>query len=535
MITPKFLNKVIEELENSIALLNDDMTKKIAKKMASSFSSNMPKNQKELSKMLNDKNVYDDIQEAITKRKKSIDAEVKKAYLKSACEISNHNTEVAETLIKKEKLDIELPRYARNTVKASEMNLTDKEVLRVEKAYKKAQNVVNNLTGAMPSDGQNAYIDACNKAFLKVQQGQNLDNALTSAIDEMAQLGITHVNYDSGRRERIEVAVARSVRTGINQMNADLVLQRCATMGVSYVQVSQHLGARVTKKEDYTNHSLWQGKVYSIDWNKSVFKEKGLAPEEVDEPRFNWLNKIKEAFTPKKPSYPDFVDKCGYGLLLGICGVNCRHTFRLFIPEVNSEYEPLNDTENELQYEAEQKARAMARAIRETKREINALEYSGLETEKTNIRIKELNNKLNYQIIEYKTHNSMYHIKTEQYRLTVQDFKKYYKNDIIKASELWDSHESIPSKYKPNAIIDHYNSIDGKIDSRRFYDDKGRLYLDINVDDHNKPKYHKYGIYGEHAHTYEWNKDGSLKNREIRELTKKEFMENADILWMFKN
>ena len=45
---------------------------------------------------------------------------------------------------------------------------------------------------------------------------------------------------------------------------------------------------------------------------------------------------------------------------------------------------------------------------------------------------------------------------------------------------------------------------------------------DIHTNDHGNPKWHNYGIHGEHAHDYEWNEDSSLNNKTTRELTKEE-------------
>ncbi len=45
---------------------------------------------------------------------------------------------------------------------------------------------------------------------------------------------------------------------------------------------------------------------------------------------------------------------------------------------------------------------------------------------------------------------------------------------------------------------------------------------DIHTNDYGNPKWHNYGIHGEHAHDYEWNEEGSLNNKTTRELTKEE-------------
>ena len=43
----------------------------------------------------------------------------------------------------------------------------------------------------------------------------------------------------------------------------------------------------------------------------------------------------------------------------------------------------------------------------------------------------------------------------------------------------------------------------GSVDSRGFYDSNGMKNKDIHTNDHGNPKWHNYGIHGEHAHNYE--------------------------------
>lgn len=103
------------------------------------------------------------------------------------------------------------------------------------------------------------------------------------------------------------------------------------------------------------------------------------------------------------------------------------------------------------------------------------------------------------------------------------------KNGIIKVTKTISGHEGTPKIAEPNAVIDHVNS-DEKVDARSFHDSNGIKVKDIHTTDHGNPKWHKYGEHGEHAHDYEWNDDGSLKNKTSREMTKQERKENDDIL-----
>lgn len=100
---------------------------------------------------------------------------------------------------------------------------------------------------------------------------------------------------------------------------------------------------------------------------------------------------------------------------------------------------------------------------------------------------------------------------------------------IIRATEVWEGHGSLPRDSKPNAIIDHVFD-NGVVRARAFYNDKGRKYKEIHTTNHGNPKVHPFGEHGEHGHIYQWNSDGSLKSKIPYELSDKERKENQEIL-----
>ena len=100
---------------------------------------------------------------------------------------------------------------------------------------------------------------------------------------------------------------------------------------------------------------------------------------------------------------------------------------------------------------------------------------------------------------------------------------------IIRVTEVWGGHGSLPRDSKPNAIIDHVFD-NGVVRARAFYNDKGRKYKEIHTTNHGKPKAHPFGEHGEHGHIYQWNSDGSLKSKIPYELSDKERKENQEIL-----
>ena len=90
-------------------------------------------------------------------------------------------------------------------------------------------------------------------------------------------------------------------------------------------------------------------------------------------------------------------------------------------------------------------------------------------------------------------------------------------------------HPATPKKSIPNSKIDRCDD-DGKVNTRSFYDEKGRKSKDIHTTSHGNPKQHDYGINGEHVVLYEWTNDGTLKRKIKRNLTSSERKENKDIL-----
>lgn len=378
MITPEYLNEIVRATEDKVSELHAYLIGRIARHIATFFgvaedANLMPSNITQMHKMMESGKVYEDIQKELETQYPVIQKEIKQAFLNSAAEISKANTEFEKDIVRAEELDVKVPDYDVNGIPttAKDLNLTDHEVRLLEADYRRTNGTVKNLTKTTANASQTVFIEACDSAMVKIQHGVSPSQAITEAIKEVADKGVGVVLYGN-QRTNIEVAIARAVRTGINQANADIVLQRCAELGVSWVKVSEHYGARVTDKEDYTNHAWWQGKVYKIDWDKPQFAQYKHEAE-------GHTKEIADMIGEIKTEYPDLVEVTGYGDILGLCGVNCRHSFSAFYPNIQLDPEPQIDYEaSKKKYQQEQYARGLERGIRKTKREIEALKESGL-------------------------------------------------------------------------------------------------------------------------------------------------------------
>lgn len=212
--------------------------------------------------------------------------------------------------------------------------------------YKKCGESLHNLTLTTANTSQAAYIQACNRAYMQVSSGAfDYNTSIRKAVEELSKDG-THILYPSGHTDRIDVAVRRSVLTGVSQTCGQLQIMRMDEMECDLVETTAHMGARPT-------HAVWQGRVFSRSG---------------------------------KGKYPDFVTSTGYGSGDGLMGWNCRHNFYPFYEGVSNrtytddELKKLNEKsviyngDKYADYEASQVQRKMERDIRETKRTLTGID-----------------------------------------------------------------------------------------------------------------------------------------------------------------
>lgn len=224
-----------------------------------------------------------------------------------------------------------------------------------------------------------AYQWALDSALLQIESGAiSYSQAIQTAVKQLADSGLKTVSYESGHVDSVDVAVRRSVMSGVNALNMKYREQSMDYLETDLVEVSAHQGAR-DKGLPPENHKSWQGKWYR--WSEKPRTSNG--------------------------NYPDFVTTTGYGTGEGLCGWNCRHNFYAVIEGVNeptyTEQELANidpppfeyDGKTYTAYEATQMQRRIEVQIRKTKREKMAFEAAGLKDDATaaNIRLRRLNQK----------------------------------------------------------------------------------------------------------------------------------------------
>lgn len=249
------------------------------------------------------------------------------------------------------------------------LNMSPAMAQALQAALQKTNGVLNNLTQTTLLSSRQAFIKAADLAYYQVSTGaMSYDQAIRAAVKKLAVDGLDVVDYASGHRDKIDVAMRRAVLTGVAQTANTLQMTRADEMGSDLVEVSAHVGAR-NKGVGPENHASWQGKIYSR--------------------------------SGKHPKYPDFVKVTGYGTGEGLGGWNCRHSFYPFfegisekantskeIKEMNKKTVTYMGQETDF-YEATQYQRDIERKIRFWKRQEAALKAAGQDASFETGKVKE--------------------------------------------------------------------------------------------------------------------------------------------------
>ncbi len=250
--------------------------------------------------------------------------------------------------------------------------------------YEQTKQTMRNLTqsmgflvGNMMLKPARAYQWALDNAEMQIQSGAiSYNQAIASAVKQLADSGLKVVDYESGHRDQIDVAARRAVMTGVSQICAKYTEQSAEYLETPYFEVSAHAGARDKPgPSPWSSHKDWQGKVYS---------------------------------TRSGDIYPNIYEVCGLGAVDGLEGANCRHRRNVWVEGVSErtytdeQLEHIDDGfgcmfegKTYTAYEATQEQRKVERTIRKLKREKAAYKAAGLHEEEqaVNIRLRRLNAK----------------------------------------------------------------------------------------------------------------------------------------------
>ena len=191
------------------------------------------------------------------------------------------------------------------------------------------------------------YQQTLDAAIMDIKLGAfSYNTVLARTINTMTTSGLRWIDYDSGWHNRVDVAARRAVMTGFRQVQGKINEQVAEQLQTDSYEVTYHVGARPT-------HQPWQGRVWTMQQLQEV---------------------------------------CGLGTVTGLCGINCYHAYRPFIPGVSvrtytdEQLDKMIAEENTPKeylgkkyttYEALQAQRRMETRMRKTRQDIRLMQDGG--------------------------------------------------------------------------------------------------------------------------------------------------------------
>jgi hypothetical protein len=207
---------------------------------------------------------------------------------------------------------------------------------------------VKGPVGSGYQDTADYFKSRLDQAISEITSGAfDYNKTALNAIKDMTKSGIRTAEYDTGWRNRIDVAARRAVMTGVTQVVGKINEMNAESLETNYFEVSWHATARPT-------HQVWQGRVYSKEELQTV---------------------------------------CGLGTGPGLSGWNCYHSYYPFLPGISKrtytdeQLEEMNRKENEKKaykdkeyttYEATQRQRELETIMRKIRQDIHLEIIAGL-------------------------------------------------------------------------------------------------------------------------------------------------------------
>lgn len=220
------------------------------------------------------------------------------------------------------------------------------------------QNITQSMGFAIPQAGglryqrlREFYTQTLDAGMMDITSGAfSYEQVLERTVNTMTNSGLRYIDYASGTSSRVEVACRRALMTGYRQVQQEMTDEVAGELGAEYYEVSAHSGAR-------PEHAEWQGGIYTMEQLENI---------------------------------------CGLGDALGLCGINCYHSYEPYFPGISKrrytdkqlhtmrvkDAEKVDyDGNSYNKYEALQKQRSMETQMRKYRRDADLLKQGGASKE----------------------------------------------------------------------------------------------------------------------------------------------------------
>lgn len=314
----------------------------------------------------------------------------------------------------------------------------------INNSYKELNKTFRMINTKTLENVNQSYMDIINTAYVEVASGVfDYQSSIKRALNKMAEKGIKCASYERKDgtivKYSLQGTIKRDIVTAIIQTACRSSMKMCEELNAEYVEVTSHLGARTGDGVNpITNHAHWQGKVYKL---------KG------------------------SDKYDNFYTSTGYGDILGLGGVNCRHNFYPYFPGIDEPSQPhYDEEENKKEYERQQKLNRLNRK----KQQQNRIKEVAIHNEDKD-QIKEINKEIKKIDNEVKNVDEVKLTDNEQYALNkYMGFESYTYNEKLR--------NDIPLDENETKIL---NNLDKALDKMPKYANTVTRSVSISSDDIN--------------------------------------------------
>lgn len=314
----------------------------------------------------------------------------------------------------------------------------------ISNSYKELNKTFRMINTKTLENVNQSYMDIINTAYVEVASGVfDYQSSIKRALNKMAEKGIKCASYERKDgtivKYSLQGTIKRDIVTAIIQTACKSSMKMCEELDAEYVEVTSHLGARTGDGVNpIINHAHWQGKVYKL---------KG------------------------SDKYDNFYTSTGYGDILGLGGVNCRHNFYPYFPGIDEPSQPhYDEEENKKEYERQQKLNRLNRK----KQQQNRIKEVAIHNEDKD-QIKEINKEIKKIDNEVKNVDEVKLTDNEQYALNkYMGFESYTYNEKLR--------NDIPLDENETKIL---NNLDKVLDKMPKYANTVTRSVSISSDDIN--------------------------------------------------
>lgn len=314
----------------------------------------------------------------------------------------------------------------------------------INNSYKELNKTFRMINTKALENVNQSYMDIINTAYVEVASGVfDYQSSIKRALNKMAEKGIKCASYERKDgtivKYSLQGTIKRDIVTAIIQTACRSSMKMCEELNAEYVEVTSHLGARTGDGiHPISNHAHWQGKVYKLEGSDK---------------------------------YDNFYTETGYGDILGLGGVNCRHNFYPYFPGIDEPSQPhYDEEENKKEYERQQKLNRLNRK----KQQQNRIKEVAIHNEDKD-QIKEINKEIKKIDNEVKNVDEVKLTDNEQYALNkYMGFESYTYNEKLR--------NDIPLDENETKIL---NNLDKVLDKMPKYANTVTRSVSISSDDIN--------------------------------------------------